>query len=54
MRENANVGARLSGLSASDRVVICPIVRGEIVYGITRLPQGKRRSALETKALGSL
>ena len=35
-----------------DRVVICPIVRGEVRYGIERLTPGKRRQGLEAKAAG--
>jgi predicted nucleic acid-binding protein len=32
-------------------VAICSVVRGEVRYGIERLPQGKTRQELETKAL---
>jgi hypothetical protein len=38
MRKNARIEARLAGLGPNDKVVICPIVRGEILYGIARLP----------------
>lgn len=40
----------MAGLNAADRVVVCTIVRGEILFGISRLPQGKRRAELETTA----
>jgi predicted nucleic acid-binding protein len=50
MRKNARVEARLAGLGANDKVVICPIVRGEIVYGLARLPQGRRRENLTKQA----
>ena len=40
----------LSSVSADDRVVICTIVRGEILFGLERLPQGRRRAELEQKA----
>lgn len=50
MREHPKMDARLASLAPTDKVVICPIVRGEIQYGITRLPQGKRRQMLNTKA----
>jgi predicted nucleic acid-binding protein len=50
MREDAQTLARLAGLSQEDRVVICSIVRGEILHGIERLPAGKRRQALAAKA----
>src|SRR2546426_4585040 len=50
MREHPKVDAHLASVSSMDRVVICAIVRGEIRYGIERLPQGKRRQELEAKA----
>jgi len=40
----ANVSLR------SGQIVTCTIVRGEISYGLERLPPGKRRSNLEAKA----
>ena len=50
MRDHPKVDARLSSLAETDQVVICSIVRGEICYGIERLPNGKRRQTLEAKA----
>ncbi len=50
MRERASVRARLSQLSSEDRVVVCPITQGEILYGIRRLPEGKRQRDLEGTA----
>lgn len=50
MREHPKVDARLASLASTDRAVICPLVRGEIRYGIERLPQSKRRQDLEAKA----
>jgi len=50
MREHPQLDARLAALAPSDRVVICSVVRGEIRYGLERLPQGKRRKTLEEKA----
>jgi predicted nucleic acid-binding protein len=35
---------------AEDRVAICTITRGEIMYGLLRLPQGRRRTNLEAEA----
>ncbi len=52
MRDHPNVDARLANIPATDRVVICSVVRGEIRYGIERLPQGKRRQELDSKAAG--
>ena len=50
MRKNSKLEVRMSSLIPADRVVICPIVRGEIRYGIEQLPQSKRRQDLETQA----
>jgi len=43
MREHPKLDARLATTTPADRVVICSVVRGEIQYGIQRLPQGARR-----------
>ncbi len=37
MRDHPQVDARLANLPATDRVVICSVVRGEIRYGILSL-----------------
>jgi len=50
MREHPKVDAHLASVSSLDRVVLCSVVRGEIRYGIERLPQGKRRQELAVKA----
>jgi len=50
MREHPKLGARLATVAPTDQVLICTMVRGEIQYGIERLPSGKRRHELETKA----
>lgn len=50
MRQHPKLDAHLASLSASDRVVTCVIARGEILYGLGRLPSGKRRDDLEQKA----
>lgn len=47
MRRAPKVRSRIANLSANDRAVICTITRGEILYGLTRLPLGKRRQDLE-------
>ena len=48
MADHPKVKARL-GLQPG-QVVTCAIVRGDIRYGLERLPAGKRRAKLETKA----
>ena len=50
MRKHSRVEGRMSSLPAADRVVICPVVRGEILYGIEQLPQSRRRQILERQA----
>jgi predicted nucleic acid-binding protein len=45
MRANLRIG--MDGLGQDDRAVTCTIVRGEILFGIARLPPGKRRDELE-------
>ncbi len=50
MREHPKIDARLAGVSPRDKVVICTVVRGEIQYGIERLPKSKRREELKVKA----
>jgi len=50
MREPPKVDAHLASASSVERVMICAVVRGEIRYGIERLPQGRRRQELEAKA----
>jgi predicted nucleic acid-binding protein len=50
MREQPQAVARVAGLASDDRVVICSIVRGEILYGIERLPAGRRKDDLRAKA----
>ena len=47
MRAAARIENWMAGLNRGDRVVTCTIVRGEILFGIARLPAGKRRTELE-------
>lgn len=50
MRRDARIRARVASLAPADRAVISTITRGEILYGLERLPEGKRRSDLEAEA----
>jgi tRNA(fMet)-specific endonuclease VapC len=50
MRAEPDIVIWLASLPDEDRVVICPVVRGEIQFGISRLAEGKRRAALEAVA----
>jgi predicted nucleic acid-binding protein len=51
MQENPRIQDKLATLAPADRVAISSIVRGEVRYGIERIPLGKRRDALEAKSL---
>ena len=43
MERRPEVVAHLESLEPEDRVGICTIVRGEILYGLERMPPGRRR-----------
>jgi predicted nucleic acid-binding protein len=47
MRAAPRIESWMARLDPSDRVVTCTIVRGEMLFGIARLPEGKRRAELE-------
>jgi len=47
MRSASHIENWMAGLDPGDRVVTCTIVRGEILFGIARLPLGRRRTELE-------
>jgi predicted nucleic acid-binding protein len=47
MRADPRVEKWMAGLQEGDRVVTCAIVRGEILFGISRLSEGRRRAELE-------
>ena len=50
MARHPRMVARVTSASESHRVVTCPIVRGEIRYGLERMPSGRRRLHLEQTA----
>ena len=50
MRREPNIRARVGTIAPTDRAMVCTITRGEVLYGLVRLPQGKRRSDLEVEA----
>jgi predicted nucleic acid-binding protein len=39
MREDPQMAAGISSVQPADRVVTCSIARGEILFGLGRLPQ---------------
>jgi tRNA(fMet)-specific endonuclease VapC len=49
MRDQSVIKARVAGHSGE--LVTSVVVRGEIRYGLDRLPAGKKRAALEARAL---
>ena len=50
MRAESPMASWLSSVGPDDRVIICVIVRGEILFGIERLAPGRRRTELEGRA----
>jgi predicted nucleic acid-binding protein len=40
MRADQRIERWMAGLDEGDRIVTCTIVRGEILFGISRLPEG--------------
>jgi predicted nucleic acid-binding protein len=50
MREDSRMLLWLASLQSDDRLITCTIVRGEILFGLERLPKGQRRTVLDTKA----
>jgi len=49
LRQHPKVHEKVASLTPTDRLVICSIVRGEVLYGLERLPHGRRRRDLESK-----
>ena len=47
MRSAPRIESWMAGTQSGDRLVTCTIVRGELLFGIARLPAGKRRAELE-------
>ena len=50
MEDSPKVKDRLGSLAETDYLLTSPIVKGEILFGIFRLPSGTRRQILEQKA----
>ena len=50
MRGDLRIANWLEALPEDDLVVTCTIVRGEILFGLARLAESKRRTDLEIKA----
>ena len=50
MREQPQMQTRLAALAPDETLSICTVVRGEILHGLGRLPEGQRRDDLAAKA----
>ena len=50
MANHAQVKNRLTSVQVTDYLFTCPIVRGEILFGIERLASGRKRQSLENQA----
>ena len=50
MANHTRVKDRLTSAQVTDYPFTCPIVRGEILFGIELLPIGRRRQSLENQA----
>jgi predicted nucleic acid-binding protein len=46
--------SRTDRLATSDQIVLSPVARGEILFGVERLPAGKKRDSLRLKAIQAL
>ena len=50
MTNHPTVDARLTRIPREDEVLLCTITRGEVAYGIARMPYGKRQQDLQRRA----
>jgi tRNA(fMet)-specific endonuclease VapC len=50
MRKRPTVEARLAAVKQDATIAISATVRGEVLYGIRKLPSGRRREELEAQA----
>ena len=53
MRADSRMATWLSSIGVDDRVVICTITRGEILFGLERLAPGRRRIGSHGKMANS-
>ncbi len=52
--EKPAIVSRISKISSADSLGTCTIVRGELLFGIQKMPHGKRRRETEIKMLAVL
>lgn len=51
LREHPATKLKLETLSEDDSAVICTVVRGEVLYGISKMPNGRKRDSLVFNAV---
>ena len=51
VKEHPGVRGHLATLELTHRIVICTVVRGEVLYGLELMARGKKRQDLETKIM---
>ena len=50
MSGHPQVEARLRGLLTTDQLLVCPIVAGEVLFGLEVMSPGKRRDVIRKRA----
>lgn len=50
MRGSTGITQWISRLGSTAQAITCPTVRGEVLFGVARLPEGKRKAALAADA----
>ena len=51
VKEHPGVRGHLATLELTHRIVICTVVRGEVLYGLELMARGKKRQDLERKIM---
>ncbi len=51
---HSKLSACVSSVRAPDRVLTCTIVRGEMLFGLAKMPVGKRRNSIELRVHDAL
>lgn len=50
MRQDRHILSRMTALQNDDILAICTVTRGEILYGLERMDEGRRRQMLTSQA----
>jgi predicted nucleic acid-binding protein len=51
IREHPKLQQRVASLSRGDELCTCAVVRGEVLFGVERLPAGRRRDEFRAKVV---